>query len=137
MFTTILETKVLLVLLLNNPPETEALQSKLRVYKSHHQFYVNSTKIPNRISYNSIQCSVHSHIKNIHRICWIHADLGLVLHSSTCTQFKSIDLAREPLDQRTDQALKQKNLTLSVNQRPPTLTKEQHKLPGYKLQLFH
>lgn len=119
MFTTILETNVLLVLLLNNPPETEALQSKLRVYKSHRQFYANSTKIPNQISYNSIQCSVHSHIKNIHRICWIHADLGLVLHSSTCTQFKSTDLARELLDQRTDQALKQKNLTLSVNQRSP------------------
>lgn len=33
MFTTTLETKVLLVLLLNNPPETKILQSKLRVYK--------------------------------------------------------------------------------------------------------
>lgn len=33
MFTTILETKVLLVLLLNNPSETEILQSKLRIYK--------------------------------------------------------------------------------------------------------
>lgn len=65
MFTTILETKVLLALLLNNLPETEILQSKLRVYKWHHEFYVNSIEIPNQISYNSIQCSVHIHNKNI------------------------------------------------------------------------
>lgn len=50
------------------------------------------------MSYNSIQCFVHVHIKKkkrcaFTRSAWIHTDLSLVLCSSTCTQIKSMDPA--------------------------------------------